>query len=128
MLAEEKAKPATGAAKSKSRPTLLKTILTSLEDDKAIDISVIDLDGKSSIADHMIVASGGSQRHVGAIADHLLDNLRDAGFGKKNAEGMGQSDWVLIDAHDAIVHIFRPEVRDYYQLEKMWSADLDAED
>jgi len=117
-----------GAAKSKPKKSLLKTILTSLEDDKAIDISVIELSGKSSIADHMIVASGGSQRHVGAIADHLLERLRDAGFGKRSAEGMGQSDWVLIDAADAIVHIFRPEVRDYYQLEKMWTADIDADD
>lgn len=128
MLANEKAKPVNGAAKSKSKLSLLETIMTSLEDDKAIDISVIDLAGKSSIADHMIVASGGSQRHVGAIADHLLTKLKKEGFGKSNAEGMGHSDWVLIDAADAIVHIFRPEVRAYYQLEKMWSADLDTDD
>jgi ribosome-associated protein len=128
LLANEKAKPVNGAAKSKSKPSLLKTIMTSLEDDKAIDISVIELAGKSSIADHMIVASGGSQRHVGAIAEHLLGKLKDEGFGKKTAEGMGYSDWVLIDAADAIVHIFRPEVRAYYQLEKMWSADLGTDD
>ena len=128
MLANKKAKPLKGAAKTKSKPTLLKTILTSLEDNKAVDISVIDLAGKSSIADHMIVASGGSQRHVGALANHLLTKLRDEGFGKKNAEGMGHSDWVLIDAVDVIVHIFRPEVRAYYQLEKMWSADIDTDD
>ncbi len=128
MLANKKAKPLNGAAKSKPEKSLLKTILTSLEDDKAIDISVIDLAGKSSLADHMIVASGGSQRHVGAIADHLLEKLKDGGFGKRSAEGLGQSDWVLIDAADAIVHIFRPEVRAYYQLEKMWSADIDSEE
>lgn len=128
MLANEKAKPLNGGAKSKSKPSLLKTIMTSLEDDKAIDISVIELAGKSPIADHMIVASGGSQRHVGAIADHLLTKLKEAGFGKRTAEGMGHSDWVLIDAADAIVHIFRPEVRAYYQLEKMWSADLNIDD
>ncbi|MHA1543846.1 MAG: ribosome silencing factor [Alphaproteobacteria bacterium] len=128
MLANEKAKPLNGGAKSKSKPSLLKTIMTSLEDDKAIDISVIELAGKSPIADHMIVASGGSQRHVGAIADHLLTKLKEEGFGKKTAEGMGHSDWVLIDAADAIVHIFRPEVRAYYQLEKMWSADLNTDD
>ncbi len=127
-MANEKAKPLGGTAKSKSKLSLLETILTSLEDDKAIDISVIDLAGKSSIADHMIVASGGSQRHVGAIADHLISKLKDDGFGKSNAEGMGHSDWVLIDAADAIVHIFRPEVRAYYQLEKMWSADLDGDE
>jgi len=125
LLANGKAKPLRGNAKSKPKISLLDTILNSLEDDKAIDISVIQLQGKSSIADHMIVASGGSQRHVGAIADHLLERLRNEGFGKKTAEGMGQSDWVLIDASDAIVHIFRPEVREYYQLEKMWSVDFD---
>lgn len=128
MLANEKAKPLNGAAKSKSELSLLKTILTSLEDDKAIDISVIELAGKSSLADHMIIASGGSQRHVGAIAGHLLEKLKDSGFGKRSAEGLGRSDWVLIDAADAIVHIFRPEVRGYYQLEKMWSADIDNDD
>lgn len=128
MLANEKAKPVNGAAKSKSKRSLLETIMISLEDDKAIDISVIDLAGKSSIADHMIVASGGSQRHVGAIANHLLERLRKEGFGKSSAEGMGHSDWVLIDAADAIVHIFRPEVRAYYQLEKMWSADINTDD
>lgn len=126
MLAKKNAKPVNGAPKSKL--SLLKTILTSLEDDKAIDVSVIDLAGKSSIADHMIVASGGSQRHVGAMADHLLKKLKDEGFGKMSAEGIGQSDWVLIDALDAIVHIFRPEVRTYYQLEKMWSADFEADE
>jgi ribosome-associated protein len=128
LLANEKAKPLGGAAKSKSKLSLLETIITSLEDDKAIDISVIELAGKSSIADHMIVASGGSQRHVGAIADHLIGKIKDGGFGKSNAEGMGHSDWVLIDAADAIVHIFRPEVRAYYQIEKMWSADFETDD
>ena len=127
MLANEKAKPSNGAAKSKSKISLLKTIITSLEDDKAIDISVIELAGKSSIADHMIVASGGSQRHVGAIAGHLVKKIKEAGFGNSTAEGMGHSDWVLIDAADAIVHIFRPEVRAYYQLEKMWSANLETD-
>ena len=100
MLANEKATPPRGNAKSKSKNSLLETIINSLEDDKAIE----------------------------KLRDQLKDiaeRLRDEGFGKKNAEGMGQSDWVLIDASDAIVHIFRPEVRDYYQLEKMWSADFD---
>ncbi len=127
MFANENAKPVNGAAKSKSPNTLLKTILTSLETDKATDISVIELAGKSTIADHMIIASGGSQRHVGAIANHLLKKLKENGFGNKSSEGMAKADWVLIDALDAIVHIFRPEVRDYYQLEKMWSAELDED-
>lgn len=128
MLANEKPRRTNGAAKPRTKDPLLKTILNSLEDDKAIDIAVIDLKGKSSLADHMIVATGRSQRHVGAIADHLLRKLKDTGHGKRQAEGMGQGDWVLIDAADAIVHIFRPEVRDYYQLEKMWQADLDSDD
>jgi len=114
--------------KSKVSKPLLETILNSLEDNKAIDISVIDLKGKSSIADHMIIASGSSGRHVGAVADHLLTRLKEAGFGKLPVEGLPQADWVLVDAGDAIVHLFRPEVRAYYNLEKMWMADIDNED
>lgn len=110
-----------------SKP-LLDAILNSLEDDKAIEIMVIDLEGKSSIADYMVIASGSSARHVGAIADHLLKRLKDEGFGKQQVEGMPQADWVLIDAKDVIVHLFRPEVRGYYNLEKMWLADIGQED
>ena len=96
-------------------------ILSRLDDDKAQDIVVIDLKDKSSIADCMIVASGRSQRHVGALADHLLRALKDAGAGKARVEGLPHCDWVLIDAHDVIVHVFRPEVREFYSLEKMWA-------
>ena len=71
----------------------------------------------------MVVASGRSHRHVGAIAEHLLQNLKDRGFGNARVEGMPQCDWVLIDAGDVIVHVFRPEVRSFYNLEKMWSAE-----
>lgn len=117
--------PAKVSDKSLASDVLLGAILNSLENDKAIDVVVIDLDGKSSIADYMIVASGSSGRHVGALADHLLRKLREDNFGKMPVEGMGQADWVLIDAADVIVHLFRPEVRSYYNLEKMWTADID---
>jgi ribosome-associated protein len=102
---------------------LQELILARLDDDKAQDIVVIDLKDKSSIADCMIVASGRSQRHVGAVADHLLRALKEAGAGKARVEGMPHCDWVLIDAGDVIVHLFRPEVRSFYNLEKIWSVD-----
>jgi ribosome-associated protein len=97
-------------------------ILARLDDDKAQDIVVIDLKTKSSIADCMIVASGRSHRHVGALAEHLLRELKDAGAGNARVEGMPHCDWVLIDAGDVIVHLFRPEVRSFYNLEKIWSV------
>ncbi len=102
---------------------LQELILARLDDDKAQDIVVIDLKDKSSIADCMIVASGRSQRHVGAVADHLLRALKEVGAGKARVEGMPHCDWVLIDAGDVIVHLFRPEVRSFYNLEKIWSVD-----
>ena len=83
----------------------------------------IDLKNKSSVADGMIVASGRSQRHVGALADHLQRALKDAGHGRCRIEGMPHCDWVLIDAGDLIVHIFRPEVRTFYNIEKIWSVE-----
>ena len=100
---------------------------TSLDDDKAQDIVTIDIGGKSSIADFMVIASGRSQRQVGAMADHLMRRLKDAGYGTAKVEGLPQCDWVLVDAGDVIVHIFRPEVRDFYKLEKMWTADMSSE-
>jgi ribosome-associated protein len=98
-------------------------ILNRLDDDKAQDVVVIDLKNKSSVADCMIVASGRSQRHVGALADHILRALKEAGEGKAKVEGLPHCDWVLIDAGDVIVHIFRPEVRAFYNLEKIWSVE-----
>lgn len=85
---------------------------------------VIDLVGKSSIADAMVVTTGRSDRHVSAIADQLQSAFKDAGFGKARIEGQQNADWILLDAGDIIVHIFRPEVREFYNLEKMWSAEL----
>jgi ribosome-associated protein len=98
-------------------------ILARLDDDKAQEVVFIDLKDKSSVADAMIVASGRSQRHVGAMADHLLRSLKDAGLGKAKVEGLPHCDWVLIDAGDLIVHLFRPEVRAFYNIEKIWSVD-----
>lgn len=98
-------------------------ILARLDEDKAQDVVFIDLKGKSSVADGLIVASGRSQRHVGALADHLLRTLKEAGYGKCRVEGMPHADWVLIDAGDVIVHLFRPEVRAFYNIEKIWSVE-----
>ncbi|MGA0603374.1 ribosome silencing factor [Caulobacter sp. KR2-114] len=98
-------------------------ILQRLDDEKAQDIVFIDLKDKSSVADAMIVASGRSHRHVGAMADHVLRMLKDQGYGKARVEGMPHCDWVLIDAGDVIVHLFRPEVRAFYNIEKIWSVE-----
>ncbi|HMA55299.1 MAG TPA: ribosome silencing factor [Pseudolabrys sp.] len=100
----------------------LKTVLARLEDMKAEDSVVIDLTGKSSIGDYMVVTSGRSQRHVSAVADHVVKDIEEAGGPRARVEGMRQGDWVLIDAGDIIVHIFRPEIRAFYNLEKMWAA------
>jgi ribosome-associated protein len=105
----------------------LKTVLTSLDDAKAEDIVTIDIAGKSALGDHMVVTSGRSHRHVGAIADRLLRDLKDGGFGRARVEGLPHCDWVLIDAGDLIVHIFRPEVREFYNIEKMWLAEPSSE-
>lgn len=104
---------------------LLDTVLSSLEDSKAEDLVTLDIAGKSSLADHMVIVSGRSHRHVGAIADHLLKDLKAAGTKSATVEGQNTCDWVLIDAGDVIVHIFRPEVRGFYNLEKMWAPDPD---
>lgn len=97
--------------------------LDCIEDMKAEETIEIDLLGKTSLADTMIITSGRSQRHVGAIADRILQDLKSKGFGTARVEGMPACDWVLIDAGDVIVHIFRPEVRGFYNLEKMWGVD-----
>ncbi|GAB4232910.1 MAG: hypothetical protein Tsb0032_38800 [Kiloniellaceae bacterium] len=97
---------------------------SSLEDDKADDIVVIELADKSSIADFMVIASGRSSRQVGAMADHLREKLKAEGVHGIAAEGLERCDWVLIDGGDVIVHLFRPEVRSFYNLEKMWGVNL----
>jgi len=102
---------------------LLKDIVHWLDEAKAENVVTIDLAGKSSIGDFMVVATGRSDRHVGAIADQLQRKLKENGRGRVRVEGLGACDWVLIDTGDIIVHVFRPEVREFYNLEKMWSAD-----
>ncbi|MFN3147164.1 MAG: ribosome silencing factor [Paracoccaceae bacterium] len=105
---------------------LLARILSSLDDDKAEDVVSIDLRGKSEMADYMVIASGRSSRQVAAIAEKLTDRLKQE-FGRLcKVEGKDTADWVLIDAGDAIVHVFRPEVREFYQLEKMWMSPAEA--
>jgi ribosome-associated protein len=111
--------PASGAT--------LPLILGTLDDSKAEDTVTIDLAGKTSLADAMIVTSGRSNRHVGAIADHVIEALKEQGRKDLRVEGMPHCDWVLIDAGDVIVHVFRPEVRHFYNLEKMWGGDRPAE-
>ena len=124
------AKPPKTTAKSapkrtaKAKPKGLEAvILARLDEDKAQDVVFIDIKGKSPVADGLVVASGRSARHVVAMADHLLRALKDAGLGKVRIEGLPHGDWVLIDAGDVIVHLFRPEVRSFYNIEKIWSVE-----
>ena len=98
-------------------------ILTRLDEDKAQDVVFIDLKDKSSIAESMIVASGRSHRHVSALADRLLRAIKDEGFGRARVEGLPHCDWVLIDTGDVVIHLFRPEVRTFYNIEKIWAVD-----
>lgn len=101
-------------------------ILASLEDDKAEEIVDIDVTGKSSLADRLIIASGRSQRHVGALADHVMRKLKEAGAKDLRVEGLPHCDWVLVDAGDVIVHLFRPEVRAFYGIERIWTLAGDG--
>ncbi len=101
---------------------VLKLVQASLEDDKAEEVVVIDLAGKTEIADFMVIANGGSKRQVGTMADHLQRKMKDHGLKGIAAEGLANCDWVLIDAGDVIVHLFRPEVRDFYSLDRIWTG------
>ena len=111
----------TKAAVQQDEDKVLEIIEKTLDDNKAEDVVVIDLRGKTSIANQMVVASGTSQRHVASLAEKVQENLKAAGF-SSTIEGEEKADWVLIDAFDVIVHIFKPEVRTFYSLEKMWSS------
>jgi ribosome-associated protein len=115
--AKRQRKPASSDVSSEK---ILERILASLEDDKAEDVVAIDLRGKSAIADHMVIASGRSSRQVISIAEKLAERMKQHFGIVARLEGKEAGDWVLIDAGDAIVHVFRPEVREFYQLEKMW--------
>ena len=113
----------------KARPDAdetLKLILSRLDDMKAEETITIDLRGKSSITDYMIVTSGRANRHVGAIAENVAKGLKENGIAAPHVEGLPNCDWVLIDSGDVIVHVFRPEVREFYNLEKMWTSDKPA--
>ncbi|MDF2781939.1 MAG: rsfS [Geminicoccaceae bacterium] len=105
-------------------PDLLHLVHSSLTDDKAIEPVTVDLTGKTSIADAMVVATGSSQRHLATMAQHLLERLKAAGLRGLSSEGTGQSDWILIDAGDVVVHLFKDELRRFYDLEKLWGAAL----
>jgi ribosome-associated protein len=121
------APPAELLPQNASSVALLRDIVHWLDEAKAEAIVTIDLKGKSSIGDFMVIASGRSDRHVGAIADQLKKKLKEAGQARVRVEGFEACDWVLIDIGDIIVHVFRPEVREFYNLEKMWSADRPGE-
>ncbi len=103
---------------------LLEKITISLQKDKALNIKSINLLNRSSVADYMIIASGNSSRQVSSMANNLIVRLKEDGFKSRKPEGLSNSDWVLIDAYDIIVHLFRPEVREFYQLEKMWQTPI----
>lgn len=117
-------------ANSNAAPSaaIVADIVVWLDEAKAENIVTIDLAGKSTIGDYMLIASGRNDRHVGAIADMLQKKLKESGHGKARLEGMETCDWVLVDIGDIIVHVFRPEVRDFYKLEKMWSGDRPADE
>ena len=123
----KKSRSASAKVTTPAQGATLQEVLATLEDAKSEDTVAIDLAGKTSLADAMIVTSGRSNRHVGAIADQLIEKLKAEGHTGLRVEGMPHCDWVLIDAGDVIVHIFRPEVRSFYNLEKMWGSDRPVE-
>lgn len=100
--------------------SLLALVMQSLDDDQATDLVTIPLEGKSSIADFMVIGSGRSTRHVTSVAQKLAERIKHGGFGNPRIEGLPAADWVLVDAGDVVIHLFRPEVRSFYNLERMW--------
>ncbi len=126
--------PTPKAAPAGAKPTdddaevtqLHELILRSLEDDQAVEVTTIPLKGKSAIADHMVIASGRSTRQVASMADKIARRVKEELHRNVKIEGLPTADWVLIDAQDVIVHLFRPEVRTFYNLEKMWAFDGDG--
>lgn len=119
--------PAEALSAKDASKALLEKVCHWLDEAKAEKIVTIDLEGKSTMGDYMAIASGRSDRHVGAIADQVQRKLKENGVVGVRVEGLEACDWVLIDTGDIIVHIFRPEVRDFYNLEKMWSMDRPAD-
>lgn len=127
MQARETASDASPLTPPQPVESLLRAVCKTLEARKALEIITIPLAGKSTIADYMVVASGGSARQVAALAGHVSEALDKAGASRIRTEGLPQADWVLIDGGDIIVHLFRPDVRGFYNLEKMWGADIDED-
>ena len=120
-MADRTAKPAANGGEPDTVEQLHKLVLQSLDDDQALEVVSIPLEGKSNIADHMVIASGRSTRQVASMAGKLAERIKQR-FGKNvRIEGLPAADWVLIDADDVIVHLFRPEVRSFYNLERMWA-------
>lgn len=101
---------------------VLQAVQASLDADKAIEVAVISLAGKTSIADYMVLASGTSKRHVSSMADHVVETVEKLGVPRTAVEGTTHCDWVLIDVGDVLVHLFRPEIREFYALERLWSS------
>ncbi|WP_225205714.1 ribosome silencing factor [Novosphingobium huizhouense] len=112
---------AAGVAPKAAPASLHDLVLQSLDDDQAQDVITIPLEGKSSVADFMVIASGRSTRQVAAMAQKLAERIKHGGYGSVRIEGLPAADWVLIDAGDVVVHLFRPEVRSFYNLERMWA-------
>ena len=112
------------ATPSPSPAHIVEQVLSVLQDNKAEQITTLDLRGKASFTDYMIIASGRSKRHINAVADYLHRALKNSGIKNIHIEGLPNCDWVLVDAGDVLIHIFRPEVRDFYKIEKMWQADI----
>ena len=104
---------------------LLKEIISNLDDNKAKDITSIPLEGKSDIADHLVIATGTSSRHVSSLAQRIVNNLKEYGLKSINSEGLEKGDWVLIDGEDINLHLYREQHRDFYNLEKLWSPSLE---
>lgn len=126
VKAAPKAKTAKAAAKAEA-PSVLDLVLTCLDDAKAEGVVSLALDAKSALADQMVIASGRSNRHVAAIADQVVEKLKAHGHKNIRVEGLPQCDWVLVDSGPVIIHLFRPEVRTFYNLEKLWSANAPDE-
>lgn len=120
-----------GVKREKAEPSRLDqlqgVIVASLEDDKAERVVALDLAGRASFADRMVIASGLADRQIAAMAMHLEEKLKEAGLRRIQIEGAGGSDWVLIDAGDIVIHLFKPDARELYGLERMWGAELDEE-
>lgn len=113
-----------GSTQAKPKLQMIDVVMQSLGDAKAENTVAVDMRGRSPLADHMVVATGRSHRHVAAVAEQVMRALKEEGFGNARVEGLRQADWVLVDAGDVIVHVQRPEVRDFYNLEKIWAADI----